>query len=63
MHQENELAEYLIRCSDKNDSSVVYEHIYEARSAEEAAEKAIIGCIRKGVDKENLRIRTDRIYF
>lgn len=61
--QNEDLAEYLTTCLDKNDHRVMYEHIYEARSAEEATEKAINGCIKKGAERASITIRADRIVF
>ena len=61
--QHEDLAEYLTTCLDKNDHRVMDEHIYDARSAEEATEKAINGCIKKGVGRDSITIRADRTFF
>ena len=63
MAQVNDRAEYLTKCSYKNDNSVIYEHIYEAGSPEEAIDKAFDGCVKLGNRVEDITVNVNRIFF
>jgi hypothetical protein len=63
MARENDVAEYLTKCSSKNDGSVIYEHIYDAGSIDEAINKAFTGCVKQGNKVEDITVNVNRIFF
>ena len=55
--------EYLTKCSNIHDGTVIDERILDARSADDAKIMAFNSCIKKGYKKETVTVDADRIFF